>query len=107
MTPHRKLTDTAKDLPPELYENPKTPERETAGERKKRVQKITWEWAKRWASYEWINPEHEESFVVNPPLKTLSIKARPPPAPGVIPHPSTMRTRDDFPDAYQRYLKGM
>src|SRR3954469_22699379 len=41
MAPRRKLTDTAKDLPPELYEKQKTPERETADDRKKRVQKIT------------------------------------------------------------------
>src|SRR3954463_2526168 len=105
MAPRLKLTDTAKDLPPELYEKLKTPERETAGERKKRVQKITREWAKHWAAYQWINPQHEETFAVNPPLKTLGIKARPPPEPGVTPHPSTLKTPDDFPDAYQRYLK--
>src|SRR3954471_6622653 len=105
MAPRRKLTNTAKDLPPELYEKLKTPERETSDERKKRVQKITREWAKRWVAYEWLNPQHEEMFAVNPPLKTLGIKARPPPAPGVIPHPTTVRTPDEFPEAYQQYLK--
>src|ERR1041385_9577089 len=105
MAPRRKLTDTAKDLPPELYEKLKTPERENDGERKLRVQKITREWAKRWAAYQWINPQHEEMFAFNPPLKTLVIKARPPHEPGVTPHPSTLKTPDDFPDAYQRYLK--
>src|SRR4051812_44150745 len=69
MAPRRMLTDTAKHLPPELYEKLKTPKHETAGERKKRVQKITREWSKRWAAYEWINREHDESFAVNPPLK--------------------------------------
>src|SRR4051812_2899898 len=103
MAPRRKLTDTAKDLPPELYEKLKTPERETSDERKKRVQKITREWAKRWVAYEWLNPQHEEMFAVNPPLKTF--KARPPPAPGVIPHPRTVRKPEDFPEAYQQYLK--
>src|SRR3954465_11734059 len=105
MAPQRKLTDTAKDLPPELYEKLKTPEREKSDERKKRVQKITREWAKRWVAYEWLNPQHEEMFAVNPPLKTLGIKARPPPAPGVIPHPTTLCKPEDFPEAYQLYLK--
>src|SRR3954467_6411270 len=105
MAPRRKLTDTAKDLPPELYEKLKTPERETSDDRKKRVQRITREWAKRWVAYEWLNPQHEEMFAVNPPLKTLGIKARPPPAPGVIPHPTTLRRPEDFPEAYQLYLK--
>src|ERR1041385_3250114 len=44
-------------------------------------------------------------FVVNPPLKTLGIKARPPPAPGVTPDPTTMQTPEDFLNAYQQYLK--
>src|SRR3954468_11372380 len=105
MAPRRKLTDTAKHLPPELYEKLKTSERETSDERKKRVQKMTREWAKRWVAYEWLNPQHEEMFAVNPPLKTLGIKARPPPAPGVIPHPTTLRKPEDFPEAYQLYLK--
>ena len=105
MAPRRKLTDTAKDLPPELYEKLKTPERETTDDRKKRVQKITREWAKCWVAYQWLNPQHEEMFDVNPPLKTLGIKARPPPAPGVTPDPTTMHTPDDFPAAYQQYLK--
>src|SRR4051812_399618 len=105
MAPGRKHTDTARDLPPELYEKLKTPERETANDRKKMVQKITREWAKRWVAYQWVNPQHEEMFAVNPPLKTLGIKARPPPAPGVTLDPTTMRTPDDFPDAYQQYLK--
>src|SRR3954464_6609976 len=76
MAPRRKLTDTSKDLPPELHEKLKNPERENAGERKLRVQKITREWAKRWAAYKWINPEHEEMFAVNTTLKNLGIKAR-------------------------------
>src|SRR3954468_13658316 len=105
MAPRRKHTDTAKDLPPKLYEKLKTPEQETSDERKKRVQKITREWAKRWVAYEWLNPQHEEMFAVNPSLKTLGIKARPPPAPGVIPHPTTVRKPEDFPEAYQLYLK--
>src|ERR1041385_8293866 len=90
MAPRRKLTDTAKDLPPELYAKLKTPERENAGERKLRVQKITRDWAKRWAAYQWVNPQHEEMFAVNPPLKTLGIKARTPPEPGITPDPTTL-----------------
>src|ERR1041385_3761787 len=105
MAPRRKLTETAKDLPPELYEKLKTPERETADEHKKRVQKITREWAKRWVAYQWLNPQHDDMFAVNPPLKTLGIKARPPPAPGVIPDPTTLRTPEDFPAAHEQYLK--
>src|ERR1041385_7197098 len=105
MAPRRKHTDTAKDLPPKLYEKLKTPERETGEDRKKRVQKITREWAKRWVAYQWLNPQHEEMFAVNPPLKTLGIKARPPPAPGVVPDPTTLRTPEDFPEAYELYLK--
>src|SRR4051812_22486654 len=44
-------------------------------------------------------------FAVNPPLKVLSVKSRPPPALGVEPHPSSMKSHDDFLEAYQRYLK--
>ena len=83
----KRRTGTARDLPQELYDELKTPKRETAGERKKRIQRITRAWARRWAAYEWLNPQHEEMFAVNPPLKTLGIKSRPPPAPGVVPDP--------------------
>ena len=101
----RRRTGTARDLPHELYEELKTPPRETPGERKKRIQRITRAWARRWAPYEWLNPQHEEMFAVNPPLKTLGIKSRPPPAPGVVPDPTSLKTHEDFPDAYQHYLK--
>ena len=42
---------------------------------------------------------------MNPPLNVLGIRARAPPAPGVNPHPSSLKTHDDFPEAYQRYLR--
>ena len=42
---------------------------------------------------------------MNPTLKVLGIKARAPPALGVVPHPSSLKTHDNFPEAYQRYLK--
>src|SRR4051812_35530549 len=101
----KRNSETAKNLPDEFYEKLKTPPHETQGERKKRVQRITREWAKRWFWYESLDAHHEEMFPVNPPLKVLSVKSRPPPAPGVESHPSTMKTHDDFPAAYQRYLK--
>src|ERR1043165_3313791 len=97
--------NTAQNLPPELYEKLKTPPNETQGERKIRVQKITREWANKWRNYEELDAYHEESFAVNPPLKVLSIRARPPPAPGINPHPSSLKAHDDFSEAYQRYLK--
>src|ERR1041385_7812381 len=103
--PPPRLSGTARDFAPELYEKLKTPERETSGESKTRIRKITRAWAKRWAAYEWLNPQHEEMFAVNPPLKTLGIKSRPPPAPGVIPDPTTLRTPEDFLEAYAQYLK--
>ena len=99
MTPRRRLTETAGDLPSKLYAKLKTRKRETTGERKKRVEKITREWAKRWAAYQWINPQHEEMFAFNPPLKTLGIKSRPPLGPDVIPDPTSLQTPDDFPEA--------
>src|SRR3954471_1982431 len=95
----------AQKLPPAVYEVLKTPPRETQGERKIRIQKITREWAHKWVNYEELDAYHEESFAVNPPLKVLSIRARPPPSPGVNPRPSSLRTHDDFPEAYQRYQK--
>src|SRR4051812_28800372 len=101
----KRNSETAKNLPDDLYEKLKTPPHETQGERKKRVQRITREWAERWFRYESLDAHHEEMFVVNPPLKVLSVKSRPPPSPGVNPHPSTLKTHDDFSEAYQRYLK--
>src|SRR3954463_1759975 len=97
--------NTAQNLPPAVYEVLKTPPRETQGERKIRIQKITREWAHKWVNYEELDAYHEESFAVNPPLKVLSIRARAPPAPGVITHLSSLKTHDDFPEAYQRYLR--
>ena len=44
-------------------------------------------------------------FAVNPPLKTLGIKVCPPPAADIIPDPTSIKTHDDFPEAYQRYLR--
>ena len=101
----KRNSETVKNLPDDLYEKLKTPPHETQGERKKRVQRITQEWARRWLRYESLDEHHEEMFAVNPPLKVLSVKARPPLGPGVNPHPSTLKTHEDFPDAYQRYLK--
>src|SRR4051812_4036773 len=95
----RRRTGTSEDLPQELYDALKTPLYETAGERKIRIQKITRAWARRWATYESLNPQHEEMFIVNPPLKTLGIKSRPPPSPGAVPHPASLSTHEDFPAA--------
>ena len=39
------------------------------------------------------------------PLLVLGIKARAPPGPDVDPHPSSLKTHEDFPKAYARYLK--
>src|ERR1044071_5037722 len=60
---------------------------------------------RRWRNYEELDEYHEEAFAVNPPLAVLGIKARAPPGPGVNPHPSSLKTHEDFPEAYQRYLK--
>src|ERR1041384_943751 len=100
-----KWKNTAQNLPPDVYEQLKTPPNETQAERKIRVQKITREWANKWRNYEELDKYHEESFAVNPPLGVLGIRARAPPAPGVNPHPTSLKTHEDFPEAYQRYLK--
>ena len=100
-----KRKNTAQNLPPELYEKLKTLPGETQAERKIRVQRITREWANKWRNYEALDKYHEESFAVNPPLGVLGIKARAPPGPDVNPHPSSLKTHEDFPEAYQRYLK--
>ena len=59
MAPRRRLSDTARNLTPELYEKLKTPPHETPGEHKKRIQKITRKWAKRWKNYESLDAHHE------------------------------------------------
>ena len=41
MAPRRRLTDTAKNLPPVLYELLTTPPHESQDDRKKRIQRIT------------------------------------------------------------------
>ena len=41
MAPWRRLSETAKNLPAELYEKLKTPPHETQDYRKKRIQRIT------------------------------------------------------------------
>src|SRR3954467_715318 len=68
----KRNSETAKNLPGDLYEKLKTPPHETQGERKNRLQTITLEWAKRWFRYESLDAHHEEMFAVNPPLKVLS-----------------------------------
>src|SRR3954471_10349110 len=105
MAPRSRLTDTAKNLPPDLNELLKTPPHESLGDRKNRIQRITREWTRKWQNYEELDKHHEESFALNPPLKVLCIKARAPPTTGVVPHASSLKTHDDFPEAYQRYLK--
>src|SRR3954463_12730482 len=66
--------NTAHNLPPDVYEQLKTPPHETQGEHKVRIQKITREWAHEWPNYEELDRYHEESFAVNPPLKVFSIR---------------------------------
>ena len=99
MRNHRK--DTAQNLPPDVYELLKTPPHETKDDRKNSIQRITREWARKWQNYEELDAHHEESFVVNPPLKVLGIKAHAPPAPGVVTHASSLKTHDEFLEAYQ------
>src|SRR4051812_38323349 len=69
MAPRRRLSETAQNLPHELYKKLKIPPHETQADRKKRIHKITREWAKRWQLYESLDDHHEEMFVVNLPLK--------------------------------------
>ena len=52
--------NTAKDLPPELFEMYKSDREETYGERKNRIQWIRRYWAEEWFKYRFVTAEYAE-----------------------------------------------
>ena len=58
--------NTAKDLPPDLYELYKSDPEESYGECKSRVQWIHRYWAEQWFLYHFVTPEYTDKNVARP-----------------------------------------
>ena len=56
--------NTAKDLPPDLYELYKLDPEETYGERKNRIQWIRRHWAEEWFKYRFVTDEYAEKSAI-------------------------------------------
>ena len=59
--------NTAKDLPPDLYELYKSDPEETYGERKNRIQWIRRHWAEEWFKYRFVTDEYAEKNAIKGP----------------------------------------
>ena len=59
--------NTAKDLPPYLYELYKSVPEDTYGERKKRIQWIQRYWAEVWFKYKFVTDEYAENNAIKGP----------------------------------------
>ena len=64
-TQHR--DNTAKDLPPDLYEMYKSDSEESYGEHKLRVQWIHRYWVEQWFLYNFVTPKYANKNTVRPP----------------------------------------
>ena len=59
--------NTAKDLPPDLYELYKSDPEETYGEHKNRIQWIRRHWAEEWFKYRFVPDEYAEKSAIKGP----------------------------------------
>ena len=59
--------NTAKDLPPDLYELYKSDPEETYGERKNRIQWIQRHWVEEWFKYRFVTQEYAEKNALKGP----------------------------------------
>ena len=70
--------NTAKDLPPDLYEMYKTDLEETYGERKTQIQRIRRYWAEEWYKYRFVTAEYAEKNAIKRPWGDILYKNLPP-----------------------------
>ena len=66
--------NTAKDLPPDLYELYKSDPEETYGERKNRIQWIRRHWEEEWFKYRFITKEYAEKNALKGPWGDIIYK---------------------------------
>ena len=66
--------DTAKDLPPDLFELYKSDPEETYGERKNRIQWIRRYWAGEWFKYKFVTEEYAEKNAIKCPWGDIIYK---------------------------------
>ena len=66
--------NTAKDLPPDLYELYKSDPEETYGERKNRIQWIRRQWAAEWFKYKFVTDEYAEKNAIKGPWGDIIYK---------------------------------
>ena len=66
--------NTAKDLPPDLYELYKSDPEETYGERKNRIQWIRRHWAEEWFKYRFVTDEYAEKSAIKGPWGDIIYK---------------------------------
>ena len=93
----RPETNTAFEIPEDIYDEYCTPDEATHGKEnnnqlKVRIQKIERRWAKEWREYRYVTPKYMKKFAVNPPCP------RPPLAPGQVADPSSIRRGEEFPE---------
>ena len=66
--------NTAKDLPPDLYELYKSDPEETYGERKSRIQWIGRHWVDEWFKYRFVTDEYAEKNAIKGPWGDIIYK---------------------------------
>ena len=97
----RPETNTAFEIPEDIYDEYYTPDEETYGkenknQRKVRIQRIERRWAKEWREYRYVTPKYMKKFAVNPPCP------RPPLAAGQVADPSSVRRSEEFPKEWAK-----
>ena len=70
--------NTAKDLPPDLYELYKSDPEETYGECKNRIQWIQRHWAEEWYKYRFVTDEYAEKNAIKGPWGDIIYKGHHP-----------------------------
>ena len=66
--------DTAKDLPPDLFEMYKTDPEENYNQRKTRIQWIRRYWAEEWFKYRFVTAEYAEKNAIKRPWGDILYK---------------------------------
>jgi hypothetical protein len=97
----RPETNTAFEIPDDIYDEYCTPDEATHGkknknQRKVRIQKIERRWAREWREYRYVTPKYMKKFTVNPPCP------RPPLAPSQEADPTSIRRGEEFPKEWAK-----
>ena len=97
----RPETNTAFEIPEDIYEEYCTPDeakhgKENKNQRKVRIQRIEKRWAREWREYRYVTPKYMKKFAVHPPCP------RPPLAQRKVADPSSIRRGEEFPKEWAK-----